>query len=387
MKIPPLSAVVEQIENHAQEFLASVLTRMLSTDPQARSYAPGADDQTHISLAELLGALLDGTDAEGRVQESTLGTFRELSVDYRRFGATAGNILALGEAIRVELRELCADLPFETVLIAERAVSATALAMSEAIDAADAAGEAAAAPARVVEVERRSRRYSVVRLQAESETALPYRAGQYVPVTADYLGNTWRYLTPSIPANEWGQVEFHLRSDRDDIARLLAGARPGDRWLIGTGRGDFGRRAMDSDSDLLFISHGTGLAPLRALLFELMNTTHPPRLHFFVGAEYPGEHYELMGLWNLAATSPWLSVVPVSTHQGDAWWVQATEASKPPRGLHLHQYGSMAGVVTGFGSWADREVLIAGPDSWARNIRRALIRRGTPKEQIELLEM
>lgn len=122
------------------------------------------------------------------------------------------------------------------------------------------------------------------------------------------------------------------------------------------------------------------------MMFELMTRTHPPRLHFFVGAEYPGELYELMGLWNFAATCPWLSVVPVTTNAEDAWWVQATEASQPPRGLHLTQVGQMAEIVTSVGSWADRDVLIAGPEQMARDIRRALIRRGTPRDRIEHLE-
>ena len=86
-----------------------------------------------------------------------------------------------------------------------------------------------------------------------------------------------------------------------------------------------------------------------------------------------------------AAASPWLSVVPVTTHEKDEWWVQSTEASKPPRGLHLQQVGSMAKIVTDVGAWADRNVLIAGPEQWARDIKRAMIRRGTPAGQIEIL--
>ncbi|ALC06849.1 hypothetical protein CDES_12525 [Corynebacterium deserti GIMN1.010] len=379
----PLSSVARLVEDNAQDFLRAVSERVLSLAPEIRGHVPTADDLTHISLPELLSALLEGTGDEGKVSEETLEFFRETAVDSRRFGITPNILTALDEAIRIELRALCEDLPFETVLFAERAVHSTSLAGIRAIHDIDEQGTPAFLTAEVVEVEKRSRRFSVVRLQAESQ--LPYRSGQYVPVTTSFLPNTWRYACPSIPTNEWGQVEFHIQSDLDDIAGLLAKSRPGDTWSIGPGVGDFGEGAIESRNDLLFISHGTGLAPLRSFMFELMNQAAPPRLHFFVGADYPGELYELMGMWNFAAASPWLSVVPVSEHDEDAWWVQATEASKPPRGLHLHQVGSMADIVTQAGAWADRTVLIAGPEAWAKNVRRAMIRRGTPAAQIEML--
>ncbi|MFP7365933.1 2-polyprenylphenol hydroxylase [Corynebacterium callunae] len=379
----PLKAVVDLIEDNAPTFLDAIAQRLLILEPSARGHFPSPDDHTHVSLAELLTSVLDGTGAEGKVEPDTLAYFEKLAVDYRRFGVTPKSLLALGEAIRIELRILCADLPFETVLFAERAVSATALAMSASAQAAEDAGVLPYISAQVVQVEKRSRRFFVVRLQAEGE--LPYKTGQYVPVSTSYLPNTWRYLCPAIPANEWGQVEFHIQSDVDDISRLLANSQVGDSWIIGPGQGDFGQSKMNQPNDLLFISHGTGLAPLRAYMFELLNQAVPPRLHFFVGAEYPGELYELMGMWNFAAASPWLSVVPVIAHDEDEWWVQATDASKPPRGLHLPQVGSMAKVVTNVGAWADRNVLVAGPEQWARDIKRAMIRRGTPADQIEIL--
>lgn len=379
----PVSSVARLVEDNAQDFLRAVQAKLLTLAPQARGHFPTADDATHISIAEMVSALLEGTGEEGKVDDKTLEFFKEAALDARRFGLTPEMHSALGEAVRSELLSLCEDLPFENVLFAERAIAATTAVSVEAVREADEAHIPASYQAEIVEVEKRSRRFTVVRMQAE--TQLPYLPGQYLAATADFLPNTWRYLCPSIPTNEWGQVEFHIQSDADDIAGLLATTRPGDKWRLGPGRGDFGQSKISSGNDLLFIAYGTGLAPLRAYMFELMNQAAPPRLHFFVGADYPGELYELTGMWNFAAASPWLSVVPVSTHDKDAWWVQATEASQPPRGLHLHQTGSMAKIVTEAGAWADRDVLIAGPESWARDVRRAMIRRGTPAQQIEIL--
>lgn len=408
----PMRPVTSLIEDNPDVFLAAVMSRLSTLDPLAYTAIPHVDDHTHISIAELLSTMLDGVGNEGEVDPATLEYFRDLARDYRRFGFTPQTFTTLGEAIRLSLREVGQDLPFETELFAERAVATTTAEMATAAQEAIDEGIPTATGATVVQVERRSRRFIVVRLEADGP--LSYFPGQYVPVTTGYLQNSWRFLCPSIPANEWGQVEFHIQTGDDEALRLLAGSQPGDRWSIGLGQGGFGQRLFGAGSrlvdaspdvspdaaadeggvdkqgdkldDLLFIAYGTGLAPLRAMMFELMTRTHPPRLHFFVGAEYPGELYELMGLWNFAATCPWLSVVPVTTNAEDAWWVQATEASQPPRGLHLPQVGQMAEIVTSVGSWADRDVLIAGPEQMARDIRRALIRRGTPRDRIEHLE-
>ncbi|WP_225213586.1 2-polyprenylphenol hydroxylase [Corynebacterium gallinarum] len=412
----PMRPVTSLIEDNPDVFLATVMSRLSTLDPLAYTCIPHVDDQTHISITELLAAMLDGVGDEGAVDPGTVEYFRDLARDYRRFGFTPQTFTTLGESLRLALREVGEDLPFETELFAERAITATTSEMAAAAQESIDAGIPAATDATVVQVERRSRRFIVVRLEADGP--LSYFPGQYLPVTAGYLQNSWRFLCPSIPANEWGQVEFHIQTGDDEALRLLAGSQPGDRWSIGLGQGEFGQRlfgagsalvdaspgavtgdgepgddgdhgdggGVDKQDDLLFIAYGTGLAPLRAMMFELMTRTYPPRLHFFVGAEYPGELYELMGLWNFAATCPWLSVVPVTTNAEDAWWVQATEASQPPRGLHLTQVGQMAEIVTSVGSWADRDVLIAGPEQMARDIRRALIRRGTPRDRIEHLE-
>ena len=109
----------------------------------------------------------------------------------------------------------------------------------------------------------------------------------------------------------------------------------------------------------------------------------PPRTHLFFGADYPGELYELLGLWNFAASAPWLSVTPVTTYTENEWWVGATEHSVAPRGLHLPQYGSLSSIVSSYGSWEDRDVLIAGPNEVVRDVVNTLLASGTPASHIQ----
>ncbi|AZA10587.1 ferredoxin reductase domain-containing protein [Corynebacterium gerontici] len=284
----------------------------------------------------------------------------------QEFRANAPAIAAAGvrqvdaERISAAIREFCQDLPFSEVLEAERHVRAAAKAIEHA-------EPETLISARVLHVERRARRVSVIRLLADQP--LRYASGQYVPVS-DHFGSR-RYFFPAIPANESGQVEFHIFGETT--------ARLGDRWLIGEGRGGF---RFDPNRDNLLIAHSTGFAALRSLLLELFSQPDPPRTHLAFAAEYPGELYELASLWQIASAAPWLIVMPIVSNPVDEWWVGATSHSKPPRGLHLPQHGQAGEVLAGFGSWGDRNILIAGPQEQVQQSRAALIQVGAPPAQI-----
>lgn len=379
----PLNAVASRIEENSAVFLGAIVDRLYLADGRAHVYLPDASDHTHVSLGDSLSKLITRVGAEMEVEKDILEEAENLAVDYRRFGLTPEFYLSMNTIIQEELRALCTDLAFEDVFRAERAVDSVFKDMAETTRRLDLDDVPASIGATVAEVEKRSRRFSVVRLIADQQ--LDYQPGQFMPVTTDYLPNIWRYLCPSIPSNEGGQVEFHVQSDTDSIATLLASTQPGDRWRCGNAQGGLGENIVESGAELLLVGFTTGLAPLRAIMLDIVNRPNPPRVHFFVGADYPGELYELLGLWNFAASCPWLSVVPVVTHDTDTWWVQATEASRPPRGLHLVEVGSLADAVTSYGTWSDRKVLIAGAREKTKTIRSAMIHRGTPPGNIRCL--
>lgn len=247
---------------------------------------------------------------------------------------------------------------------------------------------AAAAPesqtqAKVLQVERRCRNISVIRLEAS--TPLPYLPGQYVPIRAALLRGHQRFLFPTIPSNDAGQVEFHVGRPSP-----LVLSKPGDTWNIGAGRGGF-RSELEAPSptgastlpDTLLFGHGLGYAAIRCVILGNLLRGDPPRTHLVVSADYPGELYDLAGLWQLSSASPWLTVTPCTTHKHDAWDVGATDHSRPPRGLHLTQHGQAGEIMAAFGAWADRRILIAGPESSCAATAAALRAAGTPPEHID----
>lgn len=342
---------------------------------EARQVFPLSLRHTHVDLAAACAWVLERTPRTGALPPELLERLRRLGRDHRRHGFPAEVYPAFARALRHGLQSLQAP----AADAAARALETVCAVMADAARKADQEGVSPAYSAEVLGVQRRTRHISVVRLEAG--VPVPYRAGQHLPVTTSYLPGVWRMFSPALPPNDFGQLEFHIRILEDsDVSQLMATPRPGDYWLFGAARGSL---QITGERDVLMIAHGTGLAPLRAMLFDMLAWEHRPRVHLFVTAEYPGELYDLMGLWNLAVVSSWLSVVPVVEHSEDAWWVGATEDSRTPRGLHLQETGRVGELVASYGAWADRDVLVAGDAAGVNETVAALVAGGTPPELIQ----
>lgn len=221
---------------------------------------------------------------------------------------------------------------------------------------------------------------AIVRLQ--SDTPVPYQAGQYVPVAVPQRPKMWRYFSPAIPSNPYGEIEFHVRKVRGGWVSpaIVNETQVGDRWLIG---GPLGGLHVDRNSgkDVLMIGAGTGIAPLRAQLIEMSQRGVNPRVHFFIGGRYPCDLYDVENMWQLSQSNPWLTIVPVCEQKTNPWWYPhpATDA---PYGMHRRLIGNLGAVVASFGAWEDRQIQIAGSAPMIADTRRALIAVGTPEHII-----
>ncbi|MDU0478617.1 hypothetical protein QVA66_05120 [Staphylococcus chromogenes] len=351
--------VVDTIRAQSTPFRRHVLTELFQRHPESRlKFAPNAD-HAHADLVFALTYLLE--------HELDPPLIRALARDHIKVSPSPAEIADFFHILSAAIHKFCADLPHAEVAAADRKLRE--IHQHFTIDATP-------PTAKVVEVQRRSRRITIVRLLASQ--ALTYLPGQYMAVSSQLTRGYWRNLYPSMPPSG-EMLEFHIFDD-DDILHALAMSQPGDEWTLGVPHGNL---HVTGDNDVLMIAHATGLAPMRALILDLMMRPEKPRVHLFFGAEYPGELYELRGLWELAAVSPWLIVTPVTGLEADPWWVQAQEHSRAPRGLHLQEVSSIAEAVTKWGAWADRDVLVAGPGDMVPNTVAALIDAGTPSENIQ----
>ncbi|OOL32111.1 flavoprotein [Rhodococcus rhodochrous] len=303
----------------------------------------------------------------------------QLGRDHRKYGVRPDHFHAAGRALHTAVRECTPPILWTDAL--DRTWSGVITYLVDTMAAAAAEDDLPAAwGATVVGHERVLPDLAIIRL--ETDSPIPYHAGQYMSVQIPQRPHMWRYLSAAIPPNPYGQIEFHVRrvSGGWVSPALVGDTSVGDRWVIGPPLGGL-HVDRDSGEDVLMIASGTGLAPLRAQLMEMGMRGDNPRVHLFFGGKYPCDLYDLQTLWQLATTNPWLTVVPVVEETENPWW-HPVPVEDPPPGLHRTLHGKLGKVVSQFGSWADRQIQIAGSPSMIKTTLYALSAAGTPRQNI-----
>ncbi|OKH76955.1 2-polyprenylphenol hydroxylase [Mycobacterium sp. SWH-M1] len=351
-------------------------TRWFATDLSARDLFPPEMATQRKVFGHALSWLCDELIAQRA--EEPVSFLAQLGRDHRKYGVTSGHYETLQSALLTTLRNHLADRWDRR--LSEAVNDVLSLMVGVMSGAADAETSPPFCDGTVLEHLRPTRDVSVIRLKMDH--ALGYHPGQYVPVQVPQWPRRWRYLSPSIPADPAGYVEFHVRSVPGGmVSRAILGeARPGDRWRVSNPHGAL--EVDRDDGDVLMVAGSTGLAPLRALIMDLTRFGENPRVHLFFGAKHPCELYDLRTLWEIAATNPWLSVTPVSEFDFDPPWAAQYPDVTPPRGLHVRQTGRLPEVVTRYGSWGDRQILVCGRPEMVAATKAALIAKGAPAHRI-----
>ncbi|MEH3139238.1 MAG: FAD-binding oxidoreductase [Mycobacterium kyogaense] len=351
-------------------------TRWFAADLSARDLFPPEMATQRKVFGHALTWLCDELIAQRA--EEPVAFLAQLGRDHRKYGVTSAHYETLQPALLATLRSHLADRWDRR--LSEAVTDVVSLMVGVMSGAADAETSPPFCDGTVLEHLRPARDVSVIRLKMDR--ALGYHPGQYVPVQIPQWPRRWRYLSPSIPADPAGYVEFHVRSVPGGmVSRAIVGeARPGDRWRVSNPHGAL--EVDRDDGDVLMVAGSTGLAPLRALIMDLTRFGENPRVHLFFGAKHPCELYDLRTLWEIAATNPWLSVTPVSEFDFDPPWAAQYPDVTPPRGLHVRQTGRLPEVVTRYGSWGDRQILVCGRPEMVAATKAALIAKGAPAHRI-----
>lgn len=352
-------------------------TRWFALDASVRDLFPAEMDGQRTAFARALRWVY-GELVEQRAEEP-VAFLAQLGRDHRKYGLLPSHYDSLRRALHAALRDHLGQAWTD-------AVGAAATASLNLITGVmSGAAEAEEGPAwwdgTVVEHIRASRDLAVVRLRLDRP--IDYHPGQYVTAQIPQCPRRWRYLSPAIPADPDGLIEFHVRVVPGGLVSpaVVAETRPGDRWRLSSPHG--GLHVDRDGGDVLMVAGSTGLAPLRALILDLGRYAVNPRVHLFFGARYRCELYDLPTLWQIAAHNPWLSVSPVSEYGADPPWAADYPDCTPPRGLHVHQTGRLPDVVTRYGGWGDRQILICGGPGMVLATRAALIAKGAPPERIQ----
>lgn len=376
---PPLLALRDLVTHEGfPELFARALR---ATAPELREYFPLDPRPVLGRLARALEyAFVTTEEAAGDSErvEQVVDFARHLGADHRKLAIPPAHVERFGEVLATTCAHLAGPAWDETL------AGTLQTAYSVLTQAMRAGAEAGHGPARVGatvhSVDRPVPGIAVVRLVTDE--MIDYLPGQHLSVLTPYAPAVWRPLSPANPTNPMGQVEFLVRDVPGGVfsGALVRGAVPGDRWVLARPLGHLEVDRTEPARDVLMIAGGTGVAPMRSLLVDMMRYGDNPRVHLFYGAAHPGELHDLPTLVELASSAPWLTVQPVAEHTEDPWWMG--ERPEPPRALHRTRTGRLVDVVTGYGSWADRQVLVAGSPEMIRATVRGLVAAGTPRESI-----
>lgn len=359
------------------ELVRRFYTHWFAIDTSVRDLFPPDMEAQRNRFAHAVTWVL-GELADQRAQEP-VAFLAQLGRDHRKYGVAQRHYDSMQNALYSSFRSHLAERWDDT--LAEATHDAVALMIGLMRGAADAEQGPPFCDGTVLEHIRATRDVSVVRLQLDRP--LFYHPGQYVTVQVPQWPRRWRYLSPSIPTDPAGAIEFHIRSVTGGMVStaIVGETKPGDRWRLSNPHGGL---HIDRDGgDVLMVAGSSGLAPLRTLIMDLTRWGVNPRVHLFFGGRYPCDLYDLPTLWQIASQNPWLSVTPVSEFNVDPPWAREYPDVQPPRGLHVRQTGTLADVVTRYGNWGDRQILICGGPEMVTATKAALIAKGAPADRIQ----
>ncbi len=365
-------------EDGGPERLARSFYAILFTDyPQVRDFFPAAMDSQRDRLVKAIGYALDRLEEPDKL----LPFLAQLGRDHRKYGVQAEHYAAVATALKIAMRRFAG-----TEMWTDEVEKAWDEGLTVIGDTMMGAAEKEATPAvwsgRVLENRLVLRNLAIVRLQLDQP--MQYAAGQYMSVQIPSRPRMWRYLSPAVPANANGEIEFHVRGVLGGWVSpaIIGQTQVGDQWLIGSPLGGLGV-PRNTKRKMLMVGCGTGIAPLRAQLMQMALRRTNPKVHLFIGGHHPCDLYDLETLSKLAMANRWLTVTPVSESDENPWWYyESGEVERIWPGLEPRMTGQLGKVVASYGSWADRDVQIVGSPSMVQTTKFRLMAAGTQTKHI-----
>jgi NAD(P)H-flavin reductase/hemoglobin-like flavoprotein len=350
-------AAVEPQSDEVAKFFYGML---FSLSPNAREMFPA---NMEIQRSRLLRALVHIVQLVDR-PDDLVPFLRQLGRDHRKFGVITAHYEAVGTALIAAVKKLSGRAWNDEI---ERAWAEAYTIMARAmLEAANAEDGPAWWPATVIE--HRALNWDLAVVTVQPDYVIDYNPGQYLSVEIPQRPRLWRYLSPANAPREDGTIDFHVRNvDGGWVSRaIVRHTQPGQVWRIGP---PMGRMRVDRENgrDLVMVAGGTGLAPMRSIIDELSRWGENPRVHLFYGGRVMDDLSDLGNLQQLASSNPWLTVVPVLESEPDAAGVE---------------HGTLADVVTRYGAWAERDVLVSGSPAMIRSTVSRMLVAGTPLDHI-----
>ncbi|MEU6990763.1 globin domain-containing protein [Streptomyces sp. NPDC046465] len=332
-------------------FYALLFTR----HPDLRALFPAAMDvqRDRILKALLISAEhIDHTDV-------LVAYLKNLGRGHRKYGTQPEHYPAVGECLIGSLSRYASAVWDEET---EAAWVRTYTTISQImIDAA--AEDELRAPAwwfaEVVSHDLRTSDIAVVTVRPDQP--YPFLAGQYTSLETPWWPRIWRHYSFASAPRPDGLLSFHVKAVPAGWVSnaLVHHARPGDVLRLGAPAGSM---TVDhtTDSGLLCLGGGTGIAPIKALVEDVAEHGRRRPVEVFYGARTDHDLYDIDTMLRLQQTHPWLAVRPV---------VDQRRAQLPD-------------AVREYGPWNEYDAYLSGPPGMIRNGVDALRDIGIPEGRI-----
>lgn len=365
-------------EEGGPEKLARSFYAILFTDyPQVRDFFPAAMDVQRDRLVKAIAYALDRLEEPNKL----LPFLSQLGRDHRKYGAQPAHYAAVAASLKTAM-QVYAGTEMWTDEVDRAWDEGLKIIGDTMIGAAEKETTPPVWTGTVVQRRDVLRNLTVLRLQLDQP--MEYAAGQYLSVQVPARPRMWRYLSPAVPANANGEIEFHVRGVLGGwVSSAIVGRTAvGDQWLLGSPLGGLGI-PRNTKRKMLMIGCGTGIAPLRAQLMAMAQRRTNPKVHLFVGGHHPCDLYDLDTLNSLAVANRWLTVTPVTEYDENPWWyTDSGELAPANAGLEPRLTGQIGKVVASFGAWADRDVQIVGSPSMVQTTKFRMMAAGTLTKNI-----
>ncbi|MEV1020088.1 globin domain-containing protein [Streptomyces sp. NPDC050264] len=324
--------------------------------PELRPLFPAAMD---TQRDRLLKALL--TAAEHVDNKLVLVPYlKNLGRGHRKYGTQPEHYPAVGEALIAALtRYATATWDAETEAAWVRTYTTISQVMIDA-----AAEDEMKAPAwwlaEVVAHDLRTPDVAVVTVRPDQP--YPFLAGQYTTLETPWWPRVWRHYSFAAAPRSDGLLSFHVKAVPAGWVSnaLVHRARPGDVLRLGPPAGSM---TVDhsTDSGLLCLGGGTGIAPIKALVEDVAEHGQRRPVEVFYGARTDHDLYDIDTMLRLQQSHPWLSVRPIVDQQA-----------------HLQ----LPDAVREYGPWNEYDAYLSGPPGMIRNGVDALRDIGIPVSRI-----
>jgi NAD(P)H-flavin reductase/hemoglobin-like flavoprotein len=350
--------VEEQREKVAGYFYAGLFL----SDPRLRDLFPVRMDGQRDRLLEAILTVIQAIEDPERLDEY----LRSLGRDHRKYQVLPEHYDAVGEALLGAL-SICGGDQW-SIQYDQAWRDAYKVIADTMLDGAAGDTNPPFWHAEVLTHERRGPDVAVFTCRP-LQHPLPYQAGQYVSIEAPrYQPRVWRTYSIANAPNDDNVLEFHARAVG---AGWLSGAlvrrvKPGDLLRVAAPMGSMTLNP-ESTRDILCVAGGVGLAPIKALVEELIRYNRNRWVHVFYGARNRDELYGLAELRKLAEAHPWLSVIPSC-------------ADDP--GFDGEQ-GDITDVLARYGPWTAHDCFVAGSATMVKSTLRTLSEDQVPSVNVK----